>query len=150
MQSLCRAKKISMTRNVLPLHFAPARPAQAKFRMLTAICSIVKLLAWNEVNLSHLYRLPYYINLHLFNFLTSIWWLNSEKTFQDDKEVWKFWVLIKNLAALCSTPPFLSSFVFKRTVWVIELRSGNKGKYWALNYFCLILIQTGRNLYGSI
>ena len=30
-----------------------ARPAQAKIQMLTAICSIVKLIPWNEVNLCH-------------------------------------------------------------------------------------------------
>ena len=33
-QSLCRVKKISMTRNVLPLHFA--RPGQAKIQMFTS------------------------------------------------------------------------------------------------------------------
>jgi hypothetical protein len=32
-----------------------ARPAEAKIQMLKAICSIVKLIPWNEVNLSHLY-----------------------------------------------------------------------------------------------
>ena len=31
-----------------------ARPAQAKIQMLTAISSIVKLISWSEVNLSHL------------------------------------------------------------------------------------------------
>ena len=34
-----------------------ARAAQAKIQMLTAICSIVKLLPWNLVNLSHLYKI---------------------------------------------------------------------------------------------
>ena len=34
-----------------------ARPAQAKIQMLTAICSIVKLIPWNEVNLSLLYHI---------------------------------------------------------------------------------------------
>ena len=33
-----------------------ARPGLAKIQMLTAICSIVKLITWNKVNLSHLYR----------------------------------------------------------------------------------------------
>ena len=32
-----------------------ARPAHAKFQMLTAICSILKFIPWNEVNMSHLY-----------------------------------------------------------------------------------------------
>ena len=32
-----------------------ARPTQAEIQMLTIICSIVKLIPWNEVNLSHLY-----------------------------------------------------------------------------------------------
>ena len=44
-QYLCRVKKISMTSNVLPLHFFPlARPAQAKIQNLTVICCIVKLI----------------------------------------------------------------------------------------------------------
>ena len=30
MQSLCRAKKISMTRNVLPLHFAPSQASSSQ------------------------------------------------------------------------------------------------------------------------
>ena len=43
--------------NVLPLHFAPSQAsAQAKIQMLTTICSIVKLIPRNEVNLSHLYQ----------------------------------------------------------------------------------------------
>ena len=31
------------------------RPAQAKIQILTVICSIVKLIPWSEINLSHLY-----------------------------------------------------------------------------------------------
>ena len=39
------------------LHTLPlARPAQAKIQMLKAICSILKLIPWNEVNLSQLYK----------------------------------------------------------------------------------------------
>ena len=38
-----------------------ARPAQAKIQMLTAICSIVKLIPWNLVNLSHLYIIKFII-----------------------------------------------------------------------------------------
>ena len=33
-----------------------ARPAQAKIQMLTVNCSFVKLIPWNLVNMSHLYR----------------------------------------------------------------------------------------------
>ena len=33
-----------------------ARPAQSKIQMLTDICCIVKLIPWNKVNLSHLYK----------------------------------------------------------------------------------------------
>ena len=37
-----------------------ARPAQAKIQILTAICICVKLIFWNKVNLSHLYRKKLY------------------------------------------------------------------------------------------
>ena len=43
--------------NTLPL----SKPAPAKIQMLTAICSIVKLIPWNEVNLSHLYLFLFFI-----------------------------------------------------------------------------------------
>ena len=36
--------------------FPLARPAQAKIQNLTVICCIVKLIPWNVVNLSHLYK----------------------------------------------------------------------------------------------
>ena len=36
-----------------------ARPAQAQIQMLTAICSILKLIPRNEVNLSHLYLMAH-------------------------------------------------------------------------------------------
>ena len=35
-------KKISMTSNVLPLHFALARPAQAKIQMLTTRWRVIR------------------------------------------------------------------------------------------------------------
>ena len=54
MHYLCKVKKISMTSNVLPLHFAP-RPAYAKVQTLTTSSCIVKSITWNLVNLSHLY-----------------------------------------------------------------------------------------------
>ena len=53
MQSLCRVKKIVMTCNVLPLHFAPSQASSSQ--NLNVVCSIVKLISWNPVNLSHLY-----------------------------------------------------------------------------------------------
>ena len=61
-QSLCRVKKLVITSNDLSLHFDPlGRPGQAKIQMPTAICSIVKLIPGNLVNLSHLYK---YLNTY--------------------------------------------------------------------------------------
>jgi len=54
--SLCAEQRKIQWLAMFCLYTLPlARPAQAKIQMLTAICSIVKLIPWNEVKLSHLY-----------------------------------------------------------------------------------------------
>ena len=56
--SLCADQRKFQWQAMFCLYTLPlARPAQAKIQMLTAICSIVKLIPWTKVNLSHLYRL---------------------------------------------------------------------------------------------
>ena len=47
--------------------FPLAKPAQAEIQILTAICSIVKLIPWKEVNLSYLYSCTTFsINFQMF------------------------------------------------------------------------------------
>ena len=43
-QSLCRLKKISITRNDFPLHSAPSQASYAKIEMLTTSSRIIKIL----------------------------------------------------------------------------------------------------------
>ena len=52
--SLCAEQRKNQWLAMFCLYTLPLRPAQAKVQMLTAICSIVKLIPWNKVDLSHL------------------------------------------------------------------------------------------------
>ena len=54
-QYLCKVREVSMTSNVLPLHFSPSQASSSQNSNLTAISCIVKFICWKIVNLSYLY-----------------------------------------------------------------------------------------------
>ena len=56
-QYLCRVKKISITSNVLPLHFTPSQDSSSQNSKFDSHLMYCEVDSWNVVNLSHLYLL---------------------------------------------------------------------------------------------